>query len=787
MHSHPLRRKTLFLACAAAFGLVSIAAAADDATDDKALPAAKTQPETTQLGNVVVTAQRREQRLVDVPIAVTAIDTRTIERLGVSNVSDIGGLVPGVQINQTIGNTYGPLITMRGISPSGDTNLERDQPVGIYIDGVPVSKSTGAAFDTVDLQSVEVLRGPQGTLYGKNTVAGAVNLVTRQPTGEFGGYAEIGYGQWDRYRERLALNLPTFDMGSLGTLKTKIAISAKQGDGAYDNYKTNGHFGDVNLKAARFDALWEPNEKFSALYAFDVTWSHGTPDMLAMNAIGPYMPAALKPLVAPYVVSDRPDGIWNDSAVRAAYGVNGQALTLKYDLGESALGDVQLKSISSQRTMFSRSGTDFDGTPLDLLRIILNNDYTQWSQEFQVLGKTDRVHYTLGLFYLHDSWHVYNPRWNFQFGGNAYDANTRGGDDDSTAGYGQFSWTPPVLDDRLEATFGIRWTRDERDANELLLSNSAYLANPSAAASGVFARAADGTPLTRSGQAAAGARPGAGGIGPSDLYPLYGSDSWSRATPEFNLSYKIDPDWNIYGRIANGYKAGGINNTASTNAAFNAHYDPEKLTSYEIGSKGVYFDHRLQLNLAAYHTVYKDFQAGVFVPALITTNIINAGEAKFDGFEVEAAFRPVDNFTLNLGYGRVNQRYTDFVLPSGQDVTHTYLIPLSPKSNYQIGAVYSVPLDFASLEASLNYSWRDKQYTTITPDPTSTLKAYGLLDARLALTNIRFGEYSSLEVALWGKNLTNEKYWVEAINLSVMTIRQWGDPRSAGIEARLRF
>src|SRR5690606_17029420 len=145
--------------------------------------------------------------------------------------------------------------------------------------------------------------------------------------------------------------------------------------------------------------------------------------------------------------------------------------------------------------------------------------------------------------------------------------------------------------------------------------------------------------------------------------PLQNKRSWSRFTPEFNISYKVRDDWNFYGRIATGFKSGGFNDTASNNLAFDTPYDPEKLTSFEIGTKGLFLDRRLSINAAVYHSIYKDFQAGVFVPAVITTNIINAGKAEFTGVELEGQVRPIDSLAFNFGYGYLHARYKDFVLP----------------------------------------------------------------------------------------------------------------------------
>ena len=730
---------------------------------------------------IIVTAQRREERLVDVPIAVSAVNEAQLERAQVRTVTDLGAIVPNVQINETIGNTFGPLITIRGLSPSADTSLARDQPVGLYLDGVPIGKSTGAAFETVDLERVEVLRGPQGTLYGKNTIGGAVNLITRKPSGEFGGQVVLGYGSYDQFAGKMVVDLPEVAGFSL-----KLSGTTKQYGGYYRNRTLGNNFGEQDTWAGRVDLLWRPADSFKALYSYDITDSDGTPNQLALTAVTGAGPVAfINALLRPFVVTGRTRTIGAQSATESDFTTTGHALTLEWQPG---LGDLTLKSITARRTAKTRSMSDFDGSPVDILRFILNNDYEQFTQEVQALGSVGDFRYTLGAFYLDDSYDVFNPRWNFQFGNNAFfDVSARGGNSKAYAGYGQLAWTPASLDERLTVSVGARYTREEKSARELLLANTNYRLNPANPNSGVFVRDAMGNPVTRSGQPAAGARPGAGGIGFTDLIPLTNDGVWKRFTPEFNVLYKIQPDFSVYARLATGFKSGGINDTAATNVAFLTAYDPEKLTSYEAGLKYAGLNRRLTLNAAVYHSIYKDFQAGVFVPTLVTTNIINAGKAKFTGVEVDGAIRPVDSLTLSFGGGYIDARYTDFVLPDGTDVTKTNVIPRVPKWNWQAGAVHRADLGFATLETSANYSWRSSQFTNIVADPLAKLPSYGLLGARVALTDIALGNGSTLELAAWGKNLADEEYLVSAINLAVLTLAQFGEPRSVGVEARVRF
>src|SRR5690606_8709290 len=230
------------------------------------------------------------------------------------------------------------------------TSLGRDQPVGMYIDGVPIAKSTGAAFDTVDLERIEVLRGPQGTLYGKNTIGGAVNLVTRRPSGVFGGKMMLGVGSEDLFEQRLSLDLPRFgEIGEgLGAFDIKVSYAGRTRDGFFKNTHPDARFstfGEQNQQAGRVDVVWRPTDALSFAYGYDDTSSRSSPAMLAISAsgmIGPGGPLeSMYPFIKDSIHTSRPEGVANDYANRSDFFVKGHSLTGEYNLDAvPVLGDI---------------------------------------------------------------------------------------------------------------------------------------------------------------------------------------------------------------------------------------------------------------------------------------------------------------------------------------------------------------------------------------------------------------------------------------------------------------
>jgi iron complex outermembrane receptor protein len=726
------------------------------------------------LEEVVVTAQRREENLQETPLSITALGSEALADIRATDIEGISDVAPNVHITPTIGGSVNAAINIRG-AVNSNNELSRDNAVGVYLDGVPIGKTSGAIFDAVDLERVEVLRGPQGTLYGKNTIGGAINLITRKPSGEFGGQVGAGIGNEDLFEARAGVDLPAFgEIGQgIGAVSTRFSGFYRERDGFFENDgPSSDDFDNKDQWGGRIDLRIQPSSCLTIDYAYDTFEANQNPTMLALTSLSSRFPiASVKPILAAATSKDRPDSIANDSAYASDVEIDGHTLTIAYDVEGTAIGDLTVKAISGYRDLYTLSRSDMDGTQLDLFRFWLENDFEQFTQEIQLLGSTERVKWVVGAFYYEDEWDTYNPRWNFQLGRNNFDTLDRGAEDDSTAVFGQFTWTPNVFDDRLDLTAGIRWTEENKDVYELWRQYSTYSVNPSDPRSGVFVRTASGAPVFDANGA---------------LIPEQADDSWDELTPMGVVGWRFSEDVNGYVKVSTGFKSGGFDGTATTNAAFETPFDPETLTSYEIGLKSRFADDRVQLNMAYFYNEYEDFQANQFVAAVIGTVVVNAGDAEMQGAEVELVAKPTDNIDLMLNYGWLDTEYTSFIV-SGVDVSDQREFAYSPENTVYAAVKYTFdPFSFGTLSLRADYSWKDDHFVSITDDPTTNIEAYGLINARAELAEIPAGN-GSLRIAAWGKNLDDEEYWNTALNLSVLTVNQWADPRSYGLEVGYQF
>lgn len=760
-----------------------------------ASPAAAQSPEQANegahqggLADIVVTAQRREEKLIDTPISVTAFSSADLDAHQAGNFVDVAQYTANFTALNTTGSNHNVGASIRGIS-SQEPSLAQDPRVGFYLDGVYLAKNSGAVFSIADLERIEVLRGPQGTLYGKNTTGGAINLVTAKPSGEFGFEQKVTFGNYGRFTSRTIVDLP--EAGGF-SLKLSYLKSDRDGFAKNDNPGTQvRQLDDENVDAVRAALRFRPADWFTADYAVDWTRSKSVakpPQVSTVNAayadvpvVTSFAPFTVAPdnpfrqlIAAGVVAPDRRLKRFSlDGVQPELVHVYGHALNLTFDIGNA-----ELRSISAWRSYRStaRPGLndafDFDGggwvVPIFHNGTIASNGIRkkqdQFSQEFQILGTAldERLQYTAGLYYFREKGRELSNEWNaliFLPGGTIpgldFDALYRqqlilGGPpgglgefysirNTSKAAYGQLTFTPGLLDGRLSFTGGLRYTRDRREASIL------------------------------------------------DADPVWSTaKNYDNLSPSFTVAFAPNPDMNIYAKLSMGYNAGSIPVRATTQAAFNTPVGDETLTSYEVGFKSEWWNRRLRFNAAAFYYDYKDLQVSDFQEG--STILTNAGSARVTGFEVELAAVPVDGLTLSANYGYTDFQYRTFIV-GGVDVSDTAKPPYAPKhtASGSLEYVFSA-FSFGELSARMDASYRSK--LTFDPFQFVNTAAGGrtLLDGRVALSDIEVGG-SRLTVAGWVKNLTNKEYRVFGVDFGAIgiAVNTWGDPRTFGLDLTLAF
>ncbi len=771
----PAQGIRLIAVCLGALALASAGvAAADEAT----------------LEEVVVTAQKREQNLIDVPIAVTAFKGDYLTQREINSVDKLNGLAPGLVVSPYPTQPNGAQVGIRGsVQQNGDIVL--DPSVGMYLNGVYIGKAQGAAFEIDDLERIEVLRGPQGTLYGRNTLEGAINFITNKPTDRFSGSAELGYGNYNAETARLMVNVPLTD-----SLFVRVAGTSIRQDGNVrlvgDPYNVNGvplstlynnsvvqdPFG-AEAKSGRLgdkdhvDFLGQirylPAEHVTLDYMFDYSRARDTPVSSQLQSVNPngflgancpYGPTVCLPAYL-YLQPKYSDIGFNDITPQDYLSIAGHGLTATWDMGS-----MTLKSITGYRTMsYDGYPDDLDGTPLWLGTGGFMTSYESLSQEFQVTGKVgNRVNYVGGLYYFYDNGDTTNPQ-NFFFGSVNYDTEY-GGTTHAGAVYGQADF---AVTDKFTITGGLRYTLENKTIHrqETLLPD---------------------TVLVDVGEA---------------------SHRFHALNPTVIFAYKFTDTLNAYAKYAQGYRSGGFNGEAGSNEATTTPFNAETVDSYEIGLKSSFWDNRLDANIAAFIEHHTNMQLSVFTAVSSLQSLIqNAGSATMSGVELETAFRPIDALRLSANVAWLNAKYDSYydTNASGEvvDVADNRVIPHAPRWQASGG------LDWRVLSAQRGDSLHfmvDARYSssfylypyakTTTPDfplvsAASEVEAesLALVDLQLRWENIQIASQTGW-VSVWCKNVANSEKKQNGIDFGPsfgeLNIAQYNEPRTYGISAGLKW
>ena len=694
----------------------------------------KTPDSSDQLQEIVVVAQKRSENLQRVPIAVTAYSGEALKEKQITNVYDLAQYAPGVQFSTSgTASSSGGTFYIRGIGQFS-AHTTNDPAVGIYFDDVYMARSVGSNFDLGDIAQVEVLNGPQGTLFGRNTISGAVSIRTNRPNFDFGGSADMSVGSIDQILAHATVNVPIVD----GKLAARFSFIGQDSSGYGTDISANGKIydlGEIHKAGGRGQLLFNATDDFDILVAGDATRSRGTsmpggltaftptPTSVAFNQTSP-VKVGPQWLVQGYTSHLYIDPVDNTDT-------RGASVTMTYHPD-----GITLKSITAYRDLYSQTSQDYGGVPAPW--IAQNLTQTQWqvSQEFQATGQLldDKLKYTFGLYYFSENTENITNAW--VFGNLDYiPAKTS---TDSKSAYGQVTYN---LTDKLSITGGLRYTLESKSINVETLQN-----------------------------------------GTTALLPLSNSAFDSNAmTPMGNIKYQWTDQVMTYASIARGFRAGEFNAQPFTPTDL-IPTAPEKSTTYEIGAKVATPDQRVRVNLAAFYTDYTNIQLGatVLTNGTLTYRQSNAANATIYGTEaqVTAILAPGLEGYLNGSY--LQSRIAAI---QGYDFGVATL-PDAPKFIIDVGLRYNFEWqNHGTLSPSVDANYRTSTYPQFDPAASSRQPAYAVLNARVAYEP----NDTDWTFTIWGKNLTDEKYTISGEAATSVTTGWFARPREVGATAAFTF
>jgi iron complex outermembrane recepter protein len=743
------------------------------------------------LGAIIVTAQKRAENVQDIPIAISAVTSAYLQSRGVTSIDTLGAVAPNVKIERAPSSKTISQIAIRG-SVTINPAITWEPAVGLYLDGVYIAKAQGSIFDVADLERVEVLRGPQGTLYGRNALAGAVNLITKKPSGELGGMAEVSYGNYNGWKAKAVLDLPRMSVfsvklsGQLANRDGLVKIGPNPnpavflaGPNQVDETDT------LDSKSFMAQVRAQLSDTITADYTFDYNKQSQRPpfaQLVRVNRNGDprdiFDPGSASYIgVAPLNLYANPDRVTQasiDGDVYERSRAYGHALTLTLDLGAA-----EIKSITAYRDLAWADGLDLDGSPLNIAFTQRITDYHAFSQELQVSGSAldGRLDYVVGGFYFKEKAETLGPQAFFGLFGpfGNYFQSDYGSRTKALAFYTQLDYS---LTDALKLTLGGRYTHENKDVRRFF---------------------ATGSPLTTVINLPYGGVPDA---------------KYNNFSPAATLSYAVNDQVNVYARFARGFKSGGFN--GETNVFFDPGapagcplgltelcdpYKPEKVDSYEIGVKSRLLDDRLILNLAAFYDRHKQIQLSIFTATGAASSVVrNAASARISGLELEAVIRPTDAVSVNLALATLSAKYLSYV-DGGIDVSDNRAFPHTPKYTAGMGVDWRVAKgDWGSFNINGDINHVSKYFTfpyalrtpTASDQNAFNTRSKGrtIINLRAALSDFALGGVKT-EIAGWVRNLTKEDSPSNFIDFGPgfggLTLGYFPDPRTYGLTVGVKF
>ena len=717
----------------------------------------------TAIEEVVVTAQKREQRLIDVGASVASLDSETLRTQRVATPTDLITQVPNVDVKQNIPGAQA-ILTVRGVGLN-DFSSTNNSTVGLYVDEVFLASFAQMDFNFYDLDRIEVLKGPQGTLYGRNSTAGAINILSAAPSlSGTSGYIAGTAANYNRWEAEGAANIAAGE-----TLAFRLSGKAVNQDEGYWYSRTRQtDLGEQDILLGRAQLLWKPSPAFSVRLKLEAEKNRseigvgkffGTISTSAAPCPDFSNPAhCINSHGYTDVTSDKFEGDWNHATPYRVSQWNGTG-RIDADLGFAKLAAVT-GYINFKRGFY----IDADASPTTDAEFDQNDKVEQFSQEVRLSGDfAERATWIVGAYYSWDRVRTFTPGYLPDIF-NTDVLITANQKTESAAIFGQVEWK---LTDQLTLVTGARYTDEDRD-----YAGGTRDLNPFG--------------LSFLCLAVGACAPGPGQTQLSFIDDSISDHNWSWRA---GLDFKPNDETLFYAVVARSVKSGGFFNGITTNSFALAPYKPERLTDYEVGVKSRLFNRTLSIEASAFWYDYKDLQTQTFtnVGAVSLIKLGNVDKATVKGLDVQAIWVPLEGLTLNAGAGLLDTELGTFqtagpagvvTVPKGNKLPNAPDVTLNFQARYE----WTVANDWtAAVQGGAHYS--DKVFKEALNTPYLSADDYWILDARASLASA-----SGWELAVWAKNLTNERYVAQATDNGIgMGYRIFNAPRTYGVTLTKRF
>ncbi len=703
------------------------------------------------LEEIVVTAQKRAENLQTVPISVAAVTGAALERQKINNISGLANSIPNLQINQWANSPDSAVFTIRGIGVN-DPDPYVGTTVSVVVDGVVVGVNTAALTNLFDIERVEVLRGPQGTLFGANTTGGVINVITKQPTGEFGGEAQVTYGNYDRIEVNAALNFPIAE-----NLAGKISVLHTSRNGYFTNIVDGSNLGEVNMSTLRGYLKYDNGTYDATLIGEYGRSRNGSQTNLNLSdpSLLIYDPVYSSPNNRGFLrgqSNDQPNYNNRDS----------YSLTLTQNF-ESGIGDIV--SITSYRKYENDLYSDDDALPTVLLQSRRQIEHEQYSQELRdTVNLSDSIQLIFGGFAFQQKYSLIQGT---KLDGFALGLGQPQTQHQKMTSLSLFSQTYVQLTEQLRLQAGIRFSHEKTKA-------TSTTANSFTTVPGGYSNFND--PII-----------------PGSFISASGKKSWDKLGWKIGLDYKPTDDMMVYGYYARGFKSGGFTGRIAL-AEDIGPFNPETLDTFELGLKADLFDRRLRVNLAGFYNLYKDMQVTqnlTYASGANSATIVNAGKAKSKGVELEVTALPIDNLTLSGSLAYLDAKYSKYdtraLNAAGVLVPVSYAgnrLMNAPEWSGAVSLNYVVPVGGGNAALFVQDTYTSPKYTNFTSLPQEKVGRINLVNANLSWTPAS----EQWTIGLYGRNIFDKKYYGQkSYFVPAYATASMGAPQEYGVDFKVKW